>query len=154
MDLIQDVITTVRTIRAELEIAPTRRLTALVEAATADQERALAAHAADVMRLAGLERFEFATRVAAGPETVRRVVRGMRIHMPLSGIVDREKEAEKIRRELAKLHKQHQGLQAKLGNPAFVARADPEVVEDTRAQARTAAARRAQLEQILEELAG
>ena len=55
-------------------------------------------------------------------------------------------------RELARLAKQRGGLQARLANPAFLERADPDVVRDTRDQEAEAGRRQEKLERILAEL--
>ena len=88
----------------------------------------------------------------AAPDTVRRVVRGFEVHVPLAGIVDRTKEADRVARELARLTKQRGGLQARLANPAFLERADPDVVRDTRDQEADVGRRQEKLERILAEL--
>ena len=46
------------------------------------------------------------------------------MHVPLAGIVDREAERERNRRELDKIRKQHEGVMAKLSNAAFREKAD------------------------------
>ena len=72
--------------------------------------------------------------------------------LPLAGIIDREAETARLRKQLDKLAKQLGGLEGKLGNPKFRERAAPEVVAEAEAQQRAALERRSQLEQILEEL--
>ena len=84
-------------------------------------------------------------------DTVRRVVRDLQIHVPLVGVVDRGKEMARIKRDLAKLTKQRGALQARLSNPAFVRRADPDVVRETESQERKVGTHQEKLEQILRE---
>jgi len=154
VERLQEVVTAIRTVRAEFGITPSRRLSAFVEGATTAQRRMLAAHQPDVMRLTGLDRVEFAVPGRSAPDTVKRVVRGMRIHLPLAGLIDRNKEVDRIRRELARLAKQQGDLRAMLGNPAFVERADPEVVNEKKIQVQNVGVRREMLEEILQELVG
>ena len=104
-------------------------------------------------RLAGLAAFDLAAEAPrAAPDTVRRVVRGFELHVPLAGIVDRTKEAGRVARELARLAKQRGGLRARLANPAFLERAAPDVVRDTRGQEAEVGRRQEKLERILAEL--
>ena len=122
-----------------------------VDAATAGTLRR---HLGHVTRLAGLAAFDVADEAPrADPDTVRRVVRGFELHVPLAGIVDRTQEAERVARELARLTKQRGGLQARLANPAFLERADPDVVRDTREQEAEVGLRQEKLERIRAELA-
>ena len=154
MTLIQDVITAIRTVRSEWGVAPSQRIRAIIESASNQDQSLLQAHRDQVSRLAGLEHLGFAESIPHDPDTVRRVVREFQVHVPLAGIVDRCKETERVRRDLAKLVKQRGALQSRLTNTAFVERAAPAVVEEARNQEQVFSQRQAQLEQILAELGG
>jgi valyl-tRNA synthetase len=154
ISLLQEVVTAIRTVRSEWGVPPARRVRAIIESAPAEDQALLRSHADQVARLAGVEELEFAASVPREPDIVRRVVRDFQIHVPLAGIVDRAKETERVRRDLAKLVKQRGALQARLANVAFVERADPAVVEEARNQERAIGQREAKLNQILEELGG
>ena len=154
MTLLQEVTTGVRTVRSEWGVPPAQRVTALIQGADADTESALRTHASHIVRLAGLGALEFASSVERRPDTVRRVVRDFQIHIPLEGIVDRAREAARVRRDLDKVVQQRGRLRARLENPSFVERADPQVVSDARAQERERGVHQAKLEQILQELGG
>ena len=150
--LLQDVVTTARTVRAEWGVPPSRKIRAVVEGAPEPDRRVLTENADQITRLAGLEALEFSDHVPRDPETVRRIVRSFQLHLPLAGIVDRAKETARVKKQLEKLVKQRRSLQAKLGNAAFVERADPAVVAETRSQEAATGQDQAKLEQILEEL--
>ena len=153
MALLQEVITAVRTVRSEWGVPPARRIAVLAHGVDGAAAGTLRRHAGHVRRLAGLAAFDLAAEAPrAAPDTVRRVVRGFELHVPLAGIVDRTKEAGRVARELARLAKQRGGLQARLANPAFLERADPDVVRDTRDQEAEAGRRQEKLERILAEL--
>ena len=152
MGLLQEVITTVRTVRSEWGVPPSRMITAVVEGAEPDERALLELHGEHVRRLAGLELLEFANSVPRSPDTVRRVVRLFRLNIPLAGIVDRSKETARVERSLEKLVKQRGALQAKLANPAFVSRADPAVVRQTQTQEEAIGQHQEKLEHILREL--
>ncbi len=152
LELLQEVTTTVRTVRAELGVPPSRKLTLVIEGAGAADREVLEAHAEYLRRLARLESFGFAASVERDPDTVRRVVGDMRLHLPLAGIVDRSAETARAERELGKLAKQLASLNGKLGNPKFRERAAPAVVAEAEAQLEVAQRRREQLERMLAEL--
>ncbi len=151
---LQEVVTAVRTIRSEWGVPPARKIRAVIEAAPPSDQDVLRAHVANVEALAGLEGLEFADSVPRDPDTVRRVVRTFQVHVPLAGIVDRQQETERVRRNLAKLVKQREALKSRLANSAFVARADPAVVEEARSQELAVGQHQEKLEQILLELGG
>ena len=153
MALLQDVVTTVRTVRSEWNVPPRRAITVSANGADHDTIERLGPHLDHVERLAGVESFTFAdTSPAHDPETVRRVVRDFELHIPLAGIVDRAQEAERVGRELEKLRKQRNGLRARLENQSFLERAAPNVVQETRDQEAVASERQQKLERILAEL--
>jgi len=154
LELLQEVTTTVRTVRAELGVPPSQKLTLLIEGATDAHRAELETHAEYVRRLARLESFTFAASVEQDPDTVRRVVGDMRLHLPLAGIVDQSAERSRVERELGKLAKQLASLNGKLGNPKFRERAAPAVVAEAEAQQEAALRRQQQLEEILAELGG
>ena len=56
------------------------------------------------------------------------------IILPLEGLIDKEAERAKMRKNLADFEKQIGGLRSKLGNESFVARAPAEVVAQSRAK--------------------
>ena len=153
IELLQEVVTAIRTVRSEWGVPPARRVRAIVEAAPVKDRASLRSHAEQVARLAGLEELQFAEGVSKAPDVVRRIVRGFQIHVLLAGIVDRDKETERIRRDLEKVVKQREALRARLGTAAFVERADPAVVEEARSQEQNLSRRADTLQQILEEFA-
>ena len=150
--LVQDVVTAIRTARAEVGVAPSRRIRAVVTGAVGQARQWLDAHAAPVTRLAGLDELEFADTVVRAPETIVRVVREMEVHLPLAGVIDPDAERDRIRKELERLARQLGSLDAKLANPQFRERADPDVVSETESQAEQLGAHRERLSRILEEL--
>jgi valyl-tRNA synthetase len=154
MALLQDVVTAVRTVRSEWGVPPAQRIDVVAHGVDAETAGTLRRHLGHVTRLAGLAGFDVAEEAPrADPDTVRRVVRGFELHVPLAGIVNRTQEAERVARELARLTKQRGGLQARLANPAFLERADPDVVRDTREQEAEVGLRQEKLERIRAELA-
>ena len=154
MALLQEVITTIRTVRSEWGVPPAREVKALINGAESLTQDLLERHGSHVRRLAGLRSLQFADSIERSPDTVRRVVRNFEIHIPLAGVIDRSQEAERIRKSLAKLVQQRGALQIRLANRAFLERADPIVVRKAKSQELDIAQRQEKLEQILRELSG
>ena len=152
MTLIQEVITAIRIVRAEWGVPPARKIKVFIEGADKLSQRILDACQDHLVRLAGLEEVKFQDRVERHPETVVRVVRDLQVHVPLSGIVNRQDEANRVAKELLKIEKQHAADQSKLANPKFRERAAPEVVADTAARVQRLIKQREKLKRLLEEL--
>ena len=151
MTRLQDVVTTIRTIRSEWGVPPARKICAVIQCENPETRATIEQVVPHIVRLAGLEALDFAMNVERNRDTVRRVVRDLQIHVPLVGVVDRAKEMARIKRDLAKLTKQRGVLQARLANQAFVRRANPDVVRETESEERKVGTHQEKLEQILHE---
>ncbi|MGO9915470.1 MAG: valine--tRNA ligase [Isosphaeraceae bacterium] len=68
------------------------------------------------------------------PECAVAVLPDAEIILPLAGLFDQEAESAKLKKALADLDRQLPGLEGKLSNESFLARAPAEVVEQTRSK--------------------
>lgn len=62
-------------------------------------------------------------------------VAGVDVHLPIDGLVDTEKELERLSKDLAKTQDELEKLNKRLQNPDFVQRAKPDIVEREQAAA-------------------
>ncbi len=74
--------------------------------------------------------------------------------LPLAGVIDVDRECERLRGELAALDKQLAALRGRLANEAFLTRAKPEVIEAEQRKEGEWNGRRALLATKLETLCG
>ncbi len=132
MEFLQDVIVAVRTIKAELGIAPGHRLHLLLHPADDDQADLLAASRDLVMSLARLEDMEMGRNIAAPKASATSVVQGCQIIVPLKGNVDLQSEVTRLAKEIGKTEAALEVVAKKLGNKSFVSRARPEIVQRER----------------------
>ena len=136
IELLQEVVTTIRTARAERSVKPSERIAATIEGATAEQARVLAKQEGYILALAGLTSLGFGRAAAAqasGTEIVTRVCRHLRVHVEMPQ-ADRSAEVEKLRKKLAETEREAASIDAKLANEQFVSRAPAKLVEDNRAR--------------------
>ncbi|MFG1423408.1 valine--tRNA ligase [Roseixanthobacter liquoris] len=125
-----DLITEVRSVRAEMNVPAGAQVPlVLVEASAATQLRAKVWDEA-IRRLARLSDITLADAMPG--ESVQMVVRGEVAALPLAGIVDLAEELTRLRKEEGKLDQEVARIDGKLSNAAFVARAPEEVVEAER----------------------
>jgi valyl-tRNA synthetase len=79
--------------------------------------------------LAGLGQLAILPEGSAKPEqAVTAVVSGVEVYLPLAGLVDLEKEKERLEKELAELEEEKERLGKKLSNTQFLAKAPEAVV--------------------------
>ena len=136
MEMIQEAIVAVRTIRAELNIAPSLRLKAVIRPASPEAQALLEAQRPLIMVLARLDSLDIDPAAQAPRLSASNVAKGNEIIVPLTGAIDFAAEVARLDKELAKLGKEHAMLSGKLANPAYVEKAPQDLVE--RDQARVA----------------
>ncbi|MCA1996244.1 MAG: valine--tRNA ligase [Armatimonadetes bacterium] len=114
-----------RALRAELDLAPLRTIPELyVDGDLGGGEAVLRSQAwIDTLRRGAPD---------AGIRCIAATVAGVDIHLPIEGLVDEQKERERLAKEEEKLLADLARCEARLGNPQFVERAKPEVVEKER----------------------
>ncbi|MDR2050472.1 MAG: valine--tRNA ligase [Deltaproteobacteria bacterium] len=132
MEMIQAVITALRTIRAELNIAPSRALRVLIRPADEDRAAVLEGHRSMLVRLARLEELRLERKGEAPRPAAEQVAAGNEIFVSLEGVVDLPAERARLDKELAKLEKERLLLQGKLENRNYVEKAPAELVERDR----------------------
>jgi valyl-tRNA synthetase len=80
------------------------------------------------------------------------VVRGQTVALPLAGVIDIPAEIQRLTKELGKLDGEITGVERKLGNPDFIAKAPEEVIEENRERIADAKARQASIRAALARL--
>ena len=135
MDLLQGVITSVRTIRAELNIKPSLDLDCIVRPADATAAAVLADNAALVRSLARLGTLTVDPGATPPKASASAVVAGSELFVPLSGAVDFDAELARLDKDIAKIDKVLTGVEKKLATPGFVNNAPADVVDKERAKA-------------------
>ena len=145
-----DLVTAIRSVRAEMNIPPAT-LTPLVLAGASAETKERAQRWNDVVkRMARLAEISFA---AAAPEgAVQLLVRGEVAALPLKGVIDFSAEKARLDKELAKAEADIKRVDAKLANEKFVANAPEEIVEEEKEKREAAAARKAKILEALERL--
>src|SRR5262249_37188728 len=122
---VMDLIDTVRSVKAEMNISATA--TPLVLAGVSSVTQARAERGRDVIkRLARLSDLSIAS--SPPPGSVQLVVRGEIAALPLKGVVDFPAEEARLNKELTRIDADIARIDGKLGNADFVRRAPEEVV--------------------------
>jgi valyl-tRNA synthetase len=146
-----DLVTAIRSVRAEMNIAPATEIPLLLAGSPATQARA-GRWGEFVRRLARLSEISFAERAPHG--TVQLIVRGEVAALPLKGVIDFSAEKARLEKEMARVKSDIARIDAKLANADFVARAPEDVVEGEREKREEAEARRLKINEALERLKG
>jgi len=130
MDWVCDLISEIRSMRADLGVgAGTRVPMALVDADKTARAR-LERHRDAIMARARLETARAEHEVPEGSITT--VVGGASVALRIADLIDVGEAKSRLDKELKGLEKELAGLEKKLANPNFVAKAPEEVVEENR----------------------
>ena len=149
-ELVMDAIRAVRSRRADMNVAPSRKAKVIVSTAEA---ATFAAGAPYMERLASASEVEVTgPEYEAGPGMVTVTTHSARLFMPMAELVDLEAERARLTKELEKAKKQLEAQEKKLANENFVSRAPENVVNAERERAEKARALIANLEGSLKEL--
>jgi valyl-tRNA synthetase len=126
-----EIISQVRTMRAELNVPWSATLTPTVIGFHPDLIELLDEQSAVFNRLAKLGPPDASEHVPQGSAQI--VVRGATIAFPLAEHIDLEAEKARLSKNAAAAEKERDSLAGRLTNPAFTERAKPEAVEKARA---------------------
>lgn len=145
-----DLVTAIRSVRAEMNIAPAT-LTPLVLAGASAETKGRAERWNDVVkRMARLADISFADAAPEG--AVQLLVRGEVAALPLKGVIDFSAEQARLDKELAKAEADIKRVDAKLANEKFVANAPDDIVEEEKEKREAAVARKTKILEALERL--
>jgi valyl-tRNA synthetase len=132
MDLLIELISAIRNIRGEMNISPSLKLTAVVQTEDSNTSALIERHQDIVINLAKLENFGISARAEKPKSSATAVVGGITIFVPLEGIIDFRKEAQRLEKEMKNLEKELAVVSKKLENENFLNKAPHDVVEQVR----------------------
>lgn len=135
MEIVMDAIKSIRNIRAEMNVVPSRKAKVLIIATDEKVSSAIKAGSIYFERLASASEVLLISQKTQIPEgAVSVVIAGAEIFLPLEELVDMEKEKERLTKEKENLEKEIQRVSGKLSNQGFVAKAPQNVIEEEKAK--------------------
>ncbi|MGH6727116.1 MAG: class I tRNA ligase family protein, partial [Pseudolabrys sp.] len=145
-----DVITAIRSIRAEMNVNVPLPL---VLAGVADQTWDRSQRWLEFIKR--MARVSDVTRAAMfKPGTIQLLVRGETVGLAVAGLIDLAAERARLMKEMQKADADIARVDAKLNNPKFMERAPEDVVEEEKEKREEALARKAKIAEALERLKG
>jgi len=142
-----DVISNVRSVRAEMNVPASAKLQLVVAGAGEQTLGRLVAGTSLISRLARLE--EITPRNDVPGESAQFVVGDATYALPLAGVIDLAVEKARLEKEVGKLDAEIAQIDKKLGNEQFVAKAPEEVIEEQNARRDAAIDRREKIRAAL-----
>ena len=148
LDWVVKLISEVRTVRAEMNVPPSRRAPLLLKDAAPETLARGARWIEAIGRMARASSFAaLVGEVPAG--SAQTVVGEATVVLPLAGLIDLDAERARLAKDRAKLADEAEKIARKLANADFVSRAKEEVVEENRDRLATAEAEMNRLDAAL-----
>lgn len=134
MNAIMDSIKAIRNMRAEVNANPGKKIPAIM--LVSEDLRDVVAHNDSYIKLlGGIDNLELRPLNGEKPENaMAAVVTGIEVYLPLAGLIDVEKETQRLSKELAAMEKDLQRAGGKLNNAGFLAKAPEDVIAKERAK--------------------
>ncbi len=151
--LIMEVITRIRNIRGEMNIAPSLKLKATLAVPANDLQATLEKGRVYITNLANLETLTIAGEMAEPKGAATAVAGPVHVYLFLAGVIDVAGEENRLQKEIARVDKDMTLVSRKLANPEFLAKAAETVVKKEQEKARELREKRAALDAALTRLA-
>lgn len=133
MEIVMDAIRGIRNIRADMNVAPSKKAKVFVRVTNKKVGKLLKDNLDIIYSLAKVSQMKICDENMRAPEkAMTSVIRGAELFMPMAGLVDVNKEINRLKHDKEKLEKELKRSNKKLSNKNFLEKAPKEVVEKER----------------------
>lgn len=150
MELLMDVIRSVRNIRAEVNVPMSKKVELLLKPTDSVSLAIIRGNADSIRRFCNTSELDINADLAAPDKAMTAIVTGAELYLPLSGLIDIGQEIARLDKELQHLNSEVERVEKKLANEGFVRKAPAQVIEEERAKQRDYSEKR---EKVLARLA-
>jgi valyl-tRNA synthetase len=151
MHWVIDLVTGVRSIRAEMNVPAAAKVALVLKGATDETRARLESNRDSITTLARLASVDFSETIPSG--SAQFVIGEATAALPLGDVIDFAKERVRLEKELKKAQEEIARFDAKLNNTDFVARAPEEVIDEQKEKRADAQAMASRLKEAVARLA-
>ena len=134
MTLLIELISAIRNIRGEMNIAPSLNLATTVQTKDLQIKATVEQYQDIIINLAKLDFLGITANAERPKSSATAVVGGATLFVPLEGIIDFGQEAQRLEKEINKLVNELTTVAKKLGNDSFLSKAPEDVVQQAKAK--------------------
>ncbi|MFP3943560.1 MAG: class I tRNA ligase family protein, partial [Alphaproteobacteria bacterium] len=150
MNWLVGLVTSIRSVRAEMNVPPGAKIPLMVRGGGPDTAERIQRHEEAIGRLARIRSIE---RTKDLPPGAVQIVHGEATFiLPLADVIDVNQEMKRLEKEISKLEGELGKLSNKLNNEKFLANAPEDVIEEHRERKDTAETRLARLQSALDQI--
>jgi valyl-tRNA synthetase len=132
MTFVQNTINSIRNVRGELSIPPSKDIEMIINFSDKSKETIIKKYQSYFLRLARVIRITGLIDSSKPKHSASAVVDGGEVFIPLAGLIDVETEHERIQKEIIHVEAMVENTENKLINENFVSRAPKDIVEKER----------------------
>ena len=145
MAVLQGITGEIRTIRAQFNVPPGLKIKALLSSGGEHERAVINKYSAYITALAKLEDLTIAADLSKPKQCATAVFAGATIYVPLEGLIDFEKESQRLAKELSVVETGIANRERMLSNESFTKNAAPEQVEKAKEELRQMQLKSAQI---------
>jgi valyl-tRNA synthetase len=134
LEWVKGFVLAIRTIRGEMDIAPSKPLPVLLRNTSTEDLRRLEDNAMFLYSIAKLETVKALSEDEKAPACATSLLGSLEIMIPMAGLIDKDAELARIAKALDKLEKDFARTQGKLANEKFVSNAPDAVIDKEKAK--------------------
>jgi valyl-tRNA synthetase len=131
---VQDVVTSIRNIRSEMNVPPAKKADVLIKADSRNIVNMLQENSEHIQNLGTIQNLTMGTQVAKPDHAASAVIRDAEIFIPLEGLIDLEQERSRLEKEIARVTQLLEKSNKKLSNEDFLKRAPREIIKKEKAK--------------------
>ena len=125
----KEIVTSIRTIRSELNIAPSKKIDIIVSVKSDSEINAINHYRHLISKLSNIDKIDLGIKIEKPSNSAIAVCRIAEIYIPLGELVDKKEEILKLNKRLSELDKLIVSIEAKLSNKQFIVKAPEKVVD-------------------------
>ena len=119
----------VRRIRGEMNIAPGKPLPVLLQNGSVNDQEFLTTNSVYLHKIGRLESITWLANEQSTPESAIALIGEMKILIPMAGLIDKDAELARLKKEIQKINNDLPRIKDKLTNPTFIDKAPPAVID-------------------------
>jgi valyl-tRNA synthetase len=150
IEFIKQVIVAIRNLRATVGVHPSNRVNIILVPDSKTVLETIKRNEISILSLAKAST-EF-SKEAKPKKAIAQVIGSLQIFLPVEGLIDVQKEVERIKREISNLTKSLEFSKRKLSSLDFLERAPEEVVEKEKEKYEEISLKKQKMEEVLEKL--
>jgi valyl-tRNA synthetase len=135
---LKSIITNIRNIRGEMQVSPAKKIDVILDKGFSSDYTLTDKRSHYLKSLGKIGNITWREKNTPLPECVLIMSGTLEIHIPLAGLIDRDAELARLKKEIEKCEKIKVQTEGRLSNPTFVDKAPKDVVDEVRAQLETA----------------